>query len=86
VTAIDTLTIPRRLRDAGFEEKQATALTDMVRDVVSDCAAVKGDLQALESSLRLELARMETRSTVKFGVMLIAAPTVLFLALEHTPS
>ena len=71
---MDTLAIQRRLLDAGFPDKQATAVTDVIRSTVTDYAATKADLDNLASKL-----------TVRMGVMMAAGLTLLFLALEFTP-
>jgi len=71
---VDTLAIQRRLIDAGFPEKQATAVTDAIRATVTDYAATKSDLEHLAAKL-----------TVRFGILLAAGLTLLFLALEYTP-
>ena len=49
--AFDTYTAAKRLRDAGFDERQAEAAVSMVRDAVGadrDALATKADLDALE--------------------------------------
>ena len=49
--AFDTYTAAKRLRDAGFDERQAEAAVSMVRDAVGadrDALATKADLAALE--------------------------------------
>ena len=57
--AFDTYTAAKRLRDAGFDERQAEAAVSMVRDAAGadrDALATKADLAALETRLRAELA------------------------------
>ena len=66
--AFDTYTAAKRLRDAGFDERQAEAAVSMVRDAAgadreqlatkADLAhfATKADLAALETRLRADLA------------------------------
>ena len=82
--AIDALSIQRKLKDAGFADAQATALTDVMREVVSGYAATKGDLDRLEHELETRIGALRDELTVRFGVMLVAA-SLLFLALEYTP-
>ena len=86
MTAIDTLSIQRRLKDAGFAEAQATALTDMVRDVVSGYAATKGDLENVRADLKNEIHKLRDEMTIRFGVMMSAGLTLLFVALRYTPA
>ena len=62
----DTYTAAKRLRDAGFDERQAEAAVSMVRDAAgadreqlatkADLAEVRADLAALETRLRADLA------------------------------
>jgi hypothetical protein len=56
---LDTLSIARRLRDAGFSQQQAEALTDAVRSAAGlpdiSHLATKDDLQIAISELRTEL-------------------------------
>ena len=50
----DTCTAAKRLRDAGFDERQAEAAVSMVRDAVGadrDALATKADLAELRADL-----------------------------------
>ena len=63
--AFDTYTAAKRLRDAGFDERQAEAAVSMVRDAAgagrgqlatkADLAEVRADLAALEARLTWRL-------------------------------
>ena len=79
----DTYTAAKRLRDAGFDERQAEAAVSMVRDAAGaghDALATKADLAELETRLRSDLAskadiasvRAEL-GTIRWTVGLIAA-------------
>jgi hypothetical protein len=61
--AFDTLVQTKRLREAGFEEKQAEALTAMVRDAVKPLdtsdLATKSDLAALKADLKSDLGTLK---------------------------
>ena len=57
-TAIDTLTITRRLEASGFDRSQAEAVAEVFRETGQE-AATRADLEALAT--KEELARMETR-------------------------
>ena len=81
--AFDTYTAAKRLRDAGFDERQAEAAVSMVRDAAGaahDALATKADLAELETRLRSDLAskadiasvRAEL-GTIRWTVGLIAA-------------
>jgi hypothetical protein len=57
--AFDTLVQVKRLREAGFDEKQAEALTTVLRDAVKPFdtseLATKADLAALSVALKADL-------------------------------
>ena len=62
--AFDTCTAAKRLRDAGFDERQAEAAVSMVRDAAGadrGQLATKADLDALESRVDAKLASLEAR-------------------------
>jgi hypothetical protein len=60
MTILDTLAIARGLRDAGFDEKQAEALTNAVRQAsgIPDIShlATKADLDNLRIATKADLA------------------------------
>ena len=78
MSAIDTLSLQRRLKEAGFAEGQATAVTEVIQSAVTGYAVTKHDLESA-------LNRQSEKLTTRFGLMLGAAMTLLFLALEYTP-
>ena len=60
--AFDTYAAAKRLRDAGFDERQAEAAVSMVRDAAGadrEQLATKADL----AEVRADLAALETRLT-----------------------
>ncbi len=70
------------LRRAGFEEAQAEAAVDMVRDAINEGGATKADIAALKTDiadLKAEMAALEMRLTVRMytavgiGVAVLAA-------------
>jgi hypothetical protein len=80
MTAItfDTHKFVRKLKDAGFEEKQAEGVADAFRDAQAETeTATKHDLKELElflktdmQMLRGEMQAMEYRMTIKLGGMM----------------
>jgi hypothetical protein len=60
--AFDTLVQAKRLREAGFDEKQAEALTTVLRDAVKPFdtleLATKADLAALSVATKADLAAL----------------------------
>ena len=67
----DTLEFTRRLREAGFDEKQAEAAVRVLADAQS--ALVSRDY------LDARLEALEYRLTIKLGAMLMAAVTAAAL-------
>ena len=63
---IDTLEIAKRLRNAGFSEPQAEAVTGVVRDAELSELATKADLAQIKTDIaqlatKAELAQLEAR-------------------------
>jgi hypothetical protein len=72
--AFDTLTYARRLKEAGFSDRQAEALAEATRDLAvqdfatkSDIAALKADIAALEQRFTAALDTLGLRLTVRMG-------------------
>ena len=61
----DTLRIVKRLREAGFDEKQAETVTDVLRE------NREADLSQLATKLDLQL--LEQRLTIRMGGLLVVA-------------
>ena len=57
--AFDTYAAAKRLRDAGFDERQAEAAVSMVRDA----AGADREQLATKADLRADLAALEARLT-----------------------
>lgn len=74
-----------RRAGARFADGEATALTDVMRDVVSGYAATKGDLDQVESRVTAKIDWLRDQLTVRFGALLGAGLTLMFFALEFTP-
>jgi hypothetical protein len=64
--ALDTLAQAKRLQEAGFNEKQAEALTAALRDVAApydvSALATKADLTALKADLKTDFAAFATKA------------------------
>ncbi|MDD5321361.1 MAG: DUF1640 domain-containing protein [Methylococcales bacterium] len=92
MTAItfDTHKFIRKLKDAGFEEKQAEAVADAFRDAQTETETVtKHDLKELELSLKAEMQTlrsdmqaMEYRMTIKLGGMMAASVAVVAVLIK----
>ncbi|KAF0146626.1 MAG: hypothetical protein FD153_61 [Rhodospirillaceae bacterium] len=69
--AFDTLRIAHHLREGGFFEAHANAITEALRQASTDSdilCATKADIAAV----RAEMRTMELRLVIKLGVMLAA--------------
>ena len=51
MTLLDTLQMHRRMRDAGFPEEQADAVTESIANIVTGQLATKEDLRELRSEM-----------------------------------
>jgi hypothetical protein len=72
IAAVDTLEIAKRLKDAGFNDPQAEAITTIIRDVREI------DLSLLATKSDLELLRRDL--TIRLGGMLVVATGILLAA------
>jgi len=80
MTAItfDTHKFVRKLKDAGFEEKQAEAVADAFRDAQAETeTATRHDLKELELTLKAEMQAMEYRMTIKLGGMMAVSVAIV---------
>jgi 50S ribosomal subunit-associated GTPase HflX len=63
ISSLDTLDIAKRLKEAGFNDAQAEAVTTVFRDVrTADLAplATKADIDRLEAATRADIQRLES--------------------------
>ncbi len=91
---LDTLQIVKRLKEAGFSDPQAEAVTTVLRDVreadfaqlatKSDLEALrlatKSDLESFQLTARSDLRDLEQRLTIRFGSMIVIATGILLAA------
>jgi hypothetical protein len=62
ISSLDTLDIAKRLKEAGFSEAQAEAVTDVFREVrTSDFAslATRANIERLEAATKANIERLE---------------------------
>jgi hypothetical protein len=69
---LDTLEIVKRLKDAGFSEPQAEAVTTIFRDV--------READFAQLTTKADLRELEQRMTIRVGGMLVVATGVLLAA------
>ena len=67
--AFDTLEAAKRLRAAGFDEKQSDALVGAFASNMLQGLSSKEDLNHLEESIRKDLKHMEERQDAKFDLV-----------------
>ncbi len=77
----DTLDATRRLRDAGFDEKQAETVVRVLSDA-QDRLITKDDLKLEMIALRAEMHELELRLTIKLGAFLSIAVGILIAVLR----
>ena len=81
----DTHRFVRKLKEAGFEEKQAEAVVDAFRDAQAETeTAIRHDLKELELSLKADMQMlrgdmqaMEYRMTIKLGGMMALSVAIV---------
>lgn len=64
ISPLDTLDIAKRLREAGFSDAQAEAVTTVFRDArAADLAslATKADIERLEAATKAAVERLEAK-------------------------
>lgn len=83
ISALDTLGISRRLKEVGFTDAQAEAVTEIIRDARSaDLASLAGrdQIAKLETIIAARFEILKRDMTTRTGAMLIAATAVLLAA------
>ena len=80
---IDTLEIAKRLKNAGFAEAQAEAITGVIRqtrDADMSKLATKDDLSGLEARFEAKIEILRRDLTIRLGGMIVVATGVLLAA------
>ena len=80
----DTLKFVKRLKESGFNDNQAEALSDAQRESLSDIldttVSTKSDITRLErdiESLRRDIKELEMRLTIRLGLMMAASIAIV---------
>jgi len=64
----DTLKFVRKLRESGFEEKQAEGIADAFKDASGEAElCTKRDLERLKADIRVDLERIERKQIEQDG-------------------
>ena len=91
-TTFDSLSVARKLKAAGMEEKQAETIAEIMYETIaaprerlltkSDLAVVKTDLDAFEAGIKAELKASLAPAVNRMTVTMLVAMVVLFAALK----
>ena len=79
--AFDTLAFAKRLREAGYDDKQAEGMAEANAEVFQrmldstlatkdDIREVKGEIQAVKTELKAEIDTLGMRLTIRLGAMM----------------
>ena len=82
-SSLDTLDIARRLKSVGFNDAQAEAVTEIIRDVrTADLAnlATKADIERVETKLLAQMEILRRDVTIRLGGMIVVATGILLAA------
>ena len=63
----DTLKLTRRLKEAGFNEKQAEGAAEALGEALTGTVATKGDIDALEAKMNTRFAEISSKIDSKFS-------------------
>lgn len=80
--AFDTLAYAKKLKEAGFTEKQAEVQAEAIAEIIHEKLTTKKDLKELETNLRREMKELEMRLTFRLGSMMFAGFTILAILVK----
>lgn len=85
----DTLNYAKKLESVGVSRDQAETHVQMIAQIIEDGLATKQDLKDSETALRQdirelrdEMQKLEYRLTIKLGVMMTVAASVMLAILK----
>ena len=80
----DTLKFVKRLKESGFNDAQAEAISeaqkDSLTDILDTTVSTKSDILRLErdiESLRRDIKELEMRLTIRLGLMMAASIAIV---------
>ncbi|PIX96279.1 MAG: hypothetical protein CO126_11750 [Hydrogenophilales bacterium CG_4_9_14_3_um_filter_63_34] len=80
----DTHKFIRTLRDAGFEERQAEAMSSAFRDAITDSALVtKIDLDLAVAEIKTDFGKLDARVTGELALVKWMLAVLLALAVAN---
>lgn len=92
VTTFDSLSVARKLKVAGMEEKQAETIAEIMHETIaaprerlltkSDLAVVQADLDAFETEFKAEIKASLASAVNRMTFTMLVGMGVLFAALK----
>jgi len=76
-SVIDTLSYARRLKEAGFTDRQAEAQADVLRDIIDSNLVTKTDLQIAVKELEAKIEASKNDTIKWVAAMLIGQAAVI---------
>lgn len=73
----DTLAYSKKLKVAGFNDKQAETLASAQVELIEEQLCTKRDLKELEQKLEFKIDEMAYKLTLRMGAMIAFAVTVV---------
>jgi argininosuccinate lyase len=74
---LDTLAYSKKLKEAGFTEKQAEVQAEALAEVINERVATKRDIDDLRRDMHEMEERLASKLTIRLGGMLVAGISVL---------
>ena len=78
----DTLAYAKKLKQAGVPEQQAEIQAEALATLVDEKLATKRDLKDLEIALKTDIKELEMRLTIRLGVMMAGAITIMAVLMK----
>ncbi len=78
----DTLAHAKKLKEAGFTEKQAEVQAEALASIIDEKLATKEDIRLLKEDLKALEERLTYKLTLRLGSMLVVAITVLAILMK----
>ena len=83
MTAVfDTLQYAKKLKEAGFTERQAEAQAEALAEIVDDRLATKQDIVELRVDLKRDIKELEYKLVITMGSFLAIGITVLLTLMK----
>jgi len=80
--SFDTLAYAKKLTAAGFTQQQAEVQAEALKEIIDERLATKHDIAVLKKDLKELELRLKYDLTLRMGVMLAAAITIIVSLLK----